>query len=121
MFLKMYTDMSNPKLMEALNGNINYQIFRGARISPANPLTDYKLIDDIQLELSSSLKVQEQQEVLANALKQYMKNLDTVYIDASCYESQIRYQTDEKLLWEYEDQIQRWGKGKYSLCEVAQA
>ena len=35
-FLKMYTGLSAPKLMEALNGNIHYQIFCGIRISPEN-------------------------------------------------------------------------------------
>lgn len=44
-FLKMYTGMSAPKLMEALNGNIHYQIFCGIMISPENHLTNYKLID----------------------------------------------------------------------------
>ncbi len=100
MFLKMYTQLSAPKLMEALNGNIHYQIFCGVRISPANPLTNYKLIDDIQLELSTKLKIQEQQVILAEAWKPYMKDLDTVYTDASCYESLMRYPTDAKLLWE---------------------
>ena len=35
-FLKMYTGLSAPKLMVALNGNIHYQIFCGIRISPEN-------------------------------------------------------------------------------------
>ena len=48
-FLKMYTGLSAPKLMEALNGNIHYQIFCGIRISPENQLTNYKLIDSILL------------------------------------------------------------------------
>ena len=99
-FLKMYTGLSAPKLMEALNGNIHYQIFCGIRISPENQLTNYKLIDVILLELSRKLKVQEQQKVLAAAWKPYMKNLDTVYTDASCYESLLRFPTDVKLLWE---------------------
>ena len=99
-FLKMYTGLSAPKLMEALNGNIYYQIFCGIRISPKNQLTNYKLIDNILLELSKKLKVQEQQKVLADAWKPYMKNLDTVYTDASCYESLMRFPTDVKLLWE---------------------
>ena len=51
-FLKMYTGLSAPKLMEALNGNIHYQIFCGIRISPENQLTNYKLIDGILLELA---------------------------------------------------------------------
>jgi hypothetical protein len=29
-----------------------------------------------------------------------MKNLDTMYTDATCYESEMRYPTDQKLLWE---------------------
>lgn len=33
-FLKMYTGMSAPKLMESLNGNIHYQILCGIRIRP---------------------------------------------------------------------------------------
>lgn len=30
----------------------------------------------------------------------YMENLDTMYTDATCYESGMRYPTDPKLLWE---------------------
>lgn len=61
-FLKMYTGLSAPKLMDALNGNIHYQIFCGIRISSENQLTNYKLIDSILLELSKALKIQEQQK-----------------------------------------------------------
>jgi len=62
-------------------------------ISSRNPLTNYKLIDSIALELSSRLKVQDLQEVLAEAWKPYMKNLDTLYTDTTCYESAVRYAT----------------------------
>ncbi len=54
---------------------------------------------DIALELSKRLKTQHQLEELAAAWKPYMKNLDTLYTDAICYESAIRYPTDAKLLW----------------------
>ena len=111
-FLKMYTGLSAPKLMEALNGNIHYQIFCGIRISPENQLTNYKLIDGILLELSRKLKVQEQQKVLADAWKPYMKNLDTVYTDASCYESLMRFPTDVKLLWECTVRAYKMVRGK---------
>ena len=47
MFQKMKTQMSFPKLMEALNGNIFYQMFCDIVIDPAHPLTNYKLLDDI--------------------------------------------------------------------------
>ena len=100
MFLKAYTGLSAPKLMEQLNANIHYQIFCGICIDTKNPLANYKLIDDIALELSSRLKIQNQQEALSEAWKPYMKNLDTLYTDATCYESAMRYPTDAKLLWE---------------------
>ena len=100
MFLKTYTQLSAPKLMEQLNGNIHYQIFCGIRIDPEEPLTNYKLIDDIAKELADNLKIQRLQDVLAEAWKPYMKDLDTMYTDATCYESEMRYPTDQKLLWE---------------------
>ena len=100
MFLKSYSGLSAPKLMEQLNANIHYQLFCGIRICSRNPLTNYKLIDDIALDLSFRLKIQNQQEALAEAWKPYMKNLDTLYTDATCYESAMRYPTDAKLLWE---------------------
>lgn len=100
MILKSYTGLSAPKLMEQLNANIHYQIFCGIRISTKNPLTNYKLIDDIALDLSKRLKIQHQQEALAEFWKPYMKDLDTLYTDATCYESAMRYPTDAKLLWE---------------------
>ena len=99
-FLKMYTQLSAPKLMEQLNGNVHYQIFCDIAINPLSPLTNYKLIDDIVSELSDKLKIQQQQDILAEAWKPYMRNLDTFYTDATCYESDMRYPTDQKLLWE---------------------
>ena len=100
MFLKMHTGLSAPKLLEQLNGNVHYQIFCDIYINPLRPLTNYKLIDDIAGELSDKLKIQQQQDILAEAWKPYMKDLDTFYTDATCYESEMRYPTDQKLLWE---------------------
>ena len=100
MFLKMYTGLSSPKLMEQLNGNIHYQLFCDVRIDPTHPLTNYKLLDDVFSELFRRLKLQQQQEILASSWKPYMKDLDTMYTDATCYESEMRYPTDPKLLWE---------------------
>ena len=100
MFLKMYTGLSCPKLMEQLNGNIHYQMFCDVIISPKRPLTNYKLLDDIMMELAGKLKIQQQQDLLAEMWKPYMKDLDTMYTDATCYESEMRYPTDPKLLWE---------------------
>lgn len=99
-FLKVYSGLSAPKLMEEINGNIHYQLFCGIRIDPLNPLTNYKIIDSIMLDLSHRLRIQEQQTTLAQAWVPYMKHLDTLYTDATCYESLMRYPSDVKLLWE---------------------
>ena len=100
MFLKMKTQLSFPKLLEQLNGNIHFQIFCDVLIDPLRPLTNYKLLDDIAAELAGKMKIQELQEQLAKAWKPWMKDLDTMYTDATCYESEMRYPTDQKLLWE---------------------
>ena len=100
MFLKMYTGLSSPKLTEQLNGNIHYQLFCDLRIDPLHPLTNYKLLDDVMAELSHKLKLQQQQGILASAWKPYLKEPDVMYTDATCYESEMRYPTDAKLLWE---------------------
>ena len=52
LFLKMYTGLSCPKLLEQLNGNIHYQIFCDVIIDPTRPLTNYNLLDDIMMELA---------------------------------------------------------------------
>ncbi|MBO7506496.1 MAG: transposase [Paludibacteraceae bacterium] len=113
MFLKMKTQKSFPKLMEALNGNIFYQMFCDIVIDPAHPLANYILLDDIALELAGKLKIQELQNVLAEMWKPYMKGLDTMYTDATCYESEMRYPTDQKLLWECIE------KGYALMCEAS--
>lgn len=100
LFLKMYTGLSCPKLLEQLNGNIHYQMFCDVIIDPTRPLTNYKLLDDIILELAGKLKIQQLQDILAEKWKPYMQDLDTMYTDATCYESEMRYPTDPKLLWE---------------------
>ena len=110
MFLKMYTGLSCPKL---LNGNIHYQIFCDVIIDPTRPLTNYKLLDDIMMELAGKLKIQQLQDILADKWRPYMENLDTMYTDATCYESEMRYPTDAKLLWEGVE------KSYATMCELS--
>lgn len=113
MFLKMYTGLSCPKLLEQLNGNIHYQIFCDVLIDPTRPLTNYKLLDDIMQELAGKLRIQQLQDILADKWKPYMENLDTMYTDATCYESEMRYPTDAKLLWEGIE------KSYVTMCELS--
>ena len=113
MLLKMYTGLSCPKLMEQLNSNIHYQMFFDVIIDPTRPLTNYKLLDDIMLELAGKLKIQQLQDILAEQWKPYMQNQDTLFTDATCYESEMGYPTDQKLLWEGTE------KSYETMCELS--
>ena len=42
-----------------------------------------------------------------------MQDLDTLYTDATCYESEMRYSTDPKLLWEGIE------KSYETMCELS--
>ena len=113
MFLKMYTGLSCPKLLEQLNGNIHYQIFCDVIIDPTRPLTNYKLLDDVMMELAGKLKMQQLQGILADKWRPYMENLDTMCTDTTCYESEMRYPTDTKLLWKVVE------KNYATMCELS--
>lgn len=64
-------------------------------IDPLRPLTNYKLLDDIAAELAGKMKIQELQEQLAKVWKPWMKDLDTMYTDATCYESEMQNPDEE--------------------------
>ena len=72
-----------------------------------------KLLDDIMMELAGKLKIQQLQGILADKWRSYMENLDTMYTDATCYESEMRYPTDVKLLWEGIEKIYA------TMCELS--
>ena len=100
MLLKSYTGFSDFQLIEHLNGNIHYQMFCGIYIHPLRPLTNFKIVSDIRVEIASLLDIDSAQQVLASHWKPYLRNLHVCMTDATCYESYMRYPTNVKLLWE---------------------
>lgn len=100
MILKNYMGCSDKRLIEQLNGNINFQFFCDIVIPFDRPITNYKIVSQIRCELSKGLKIREAQSVLAKAWLPYMQDLDKMLVDATCYESEVRYPTNQKLLWE---------------------
>ena len=103
MILKNYTGCSDKRLIEQLNGNIHFQYFCDIVIPFDAPLTNFKIVSQIRCELSKKLKIRELQEILAQAWKPFMEDLDKMLVDATCYESEVRYPTNQKLLWESVD------------------
>ncbi|PIF01703.1 MAG: transposase [Maribacter sp.] len=99
MFLKHYAVCSDKRLVEQLNGNIDYQFFCG--ISLGNDrLTNYKIVSEIRCELAKNLDIDNVQQVLFDSWSPHISDKHSIVMDATCYESEVRYPTNEKLLWE---------------------
>lgn len=99
MFLKHYACCSDKRLVEQLNANIDYQFFCDINLGHYR-LTNYKIVSQIRCELSSRLTISETEKVLFFHWSGYIKNQDSITTDATCYESEVRYPTSQKLLWE---------------------
>jgi len=100
MFLKSYTKLSDKALFERLHSDIHFQFFCNIYISPDQRLKDYKAISAIRIELAASVDWDEFQALLINHWKPKMDMTQMMMMDATCYESYVRYPTDQKLLWE---------------------
>ena len=102
MFLKHYSQLSDRKLIEQLNGNLHWQLFCGIYIPPNAPIRDFKVVSKIRCELAGKLRkcADAVQKVLASYWKPFMSQTNVMLTDATCYESSVRYPTSQKLLWE---------------------
>lgn len=114
MFLKHYADCSDHKLIEQLNSNIDYQFFCDLHLGLTR-LTNSKIVSDIRCELSSSLSIIKLEKLLCNYWMPYIREPEKLVVDATCYESELRYPTDQKLLWESVDWIYKQLK---ALCKA---
>jgi hypothetical protein len=102
MFLKNYTGLSDRKLYEQLNGNLQYQMFCGIFLGPEK-LVDFKVISRIRTQMAKHLDMVEAQELLAKEWQPYLEQTNILLEDATCYETYMRYPTNVKLLWECVD------------------
>ena len=99
MILKHYAGCSDRKLIEQLNGNLDYQFFCDITLGYKR-LTNFKIVSQIRCELASHLDIDVTEKLLYNYWKPYINSPNQVTVDATCYESEVRYPTDQKLLWE---------------------
>lgn len=100
MFLKHYACCSDEKLIEQLNANVHYQIFCDILLSPGESISNFKIVSQIRCELAANLDIDRSQKSLSSKWIAYMKDLNQATTDATCYESEVRYPTNQKLLWE---------------------
>ncbi|MGV8096934.1 MAG: transposase [Mangrovibacterium sp.] len=110
MFLKSYVDCSDRKLIEHLNGNINFQLFCDIFLQ-GERLENFKIVSQVRTYLSGRLDIKQAQKILARHWKPLMEQPVIMLTDATCYESSVRYPTNVKLLWESVD----WSYGQLKL------
>ncbi len=109
MFLKHYAGVSDRRLIEQLNGNIEWQFFCDIYLREKR-LTNYKIVSEIRSELARKLDIEKLQQVLMTYWADYIQNKSHITVDATCYESEVRYPTDQKLLWESVDWLYHQSK-----------
>mgnify|MGYP003411752080 FL=1 len=102
MFLKNYSGCSDRKLLEHLNGNLDWQFFCDIYLG-ADRLGNFKMISEIRCELSKKLDMDKVQQAFYGHWSPCMKDKGCITMDATCYESHLRYPTNVKLLWEAVD------------------
>ena len=99
MFLKHYANCWDRKMIEQLNSNLDYQFFCDIELG-FERLTNYKIVSQIRCELAKKLDVNLVEKALFNSWKTHIDSTDQIVMDATCYESEVRYPTIQKLLWE---------------------
>ncbi|MDN5205726.1 transposase [Fulvivirgaceae bacterium BMA10] len=113
MFLKSYLNISDRKLIERFNTDWSLQLFCGKLLKENQKIKDKSIISRLRSYVAEHTDWQQLQSVLIDHWKTDMDNTHVLLMDATCYESYIRFPTDVKLLWEccqwvFEKQLFQW-------------
>ncbi|MEJ2104894.1 MAG: transposase [Ignavibacteriaceae bacterium] len=113
MFLKAYLKISDQKLIERFNTDWSLQLFCGKYLKDDQRIRDNSIVSRTRSYLAEHVDLFQLQDLLINHWKRDMNNTHVLLMDATCYESYLRFPTDVKLLWEscqwvYEKQIFKW-------------
>ena len=115
MFLKPYLGLSDEKLIERFNTDWALQLFCGKLLKDNQRIKDKAIVSRIRSYIGEHTDWQQLQDVLIRHWKRNMDNTHVLLMDATCYESYMRFPTDVKLLWEschwvFEKQLFKWSK-----------
>jgi hypothetical protein len=93
------------------------QLFCGVLLQENERIRDNAFVSKVRSYLSKHLDLNQlQQKLVDNWKKQDLADTHILMMDATCYESYIRYPTDVKLLWECCEQL--WGKMIPQICKT---
>lgn len=133
MFLKTYLNISDRQLLERYNTDWSLQYFCGKVLAENQQIKDITIMTRIRAYIEMHCEWEKIQEVLISHSKHDVNNSHVLLMDATCYESYIKYPKDVKLLWEcfgwvFEKQLFRFCKlyetkrprSKYREQKIAQ-
>ena len=116
MFLKHYLKLSDEKLLERLNTDWAIQMFCGIQLCDNQMVRDNAFVSNVRTYLAKHVDLETLQQTLITNWKQEIADKQVVLMDATCYESYIRFPTDVKLLWESCRWL--WEKQIPTLCQT---
>ena len=99
MILKHYLGLSDELLIERLNTDWCMQYFCGIQLG-LRKIKDKNLVSWWRGYLGKNFDIGQIQIILAGHWKPLMQQTHVTLMDATVYESSVRYPTDAKLLWE---------------------
>lgn len=103
-------------LIDRLNCDWELQLFCGILLCENERIKDYSLVSRVRSYIGEHADLNKVQQVMMKNWRSDLEHHHVLMMDATCYESHIRYPSDVKLLWEccqwvYEKQL-------FELCEA---
>ena len=116
MFLKAYLNVSDRHLIERFNTDYSLQMFCGKLLAEDRQIRDTTILTRVRKYIGEHCEWERIQSVLLDCWKRDVNNSHVLLMDATCYESYIRFPTDVKLLWESCHWV--FEKQLYRLCRI---
>ena len=98
--LKSYLGLSDEKLIDRINSDWVLQYFCGIQLKTGQWIRDKDYVGRWRRYLAKHIDYSVFQKTLATHWSDFIQRPAVVMMDATCYESHLRYPTDVKLLWE---------------------
>lgn len=119
MFLKHHLGFSDEMLIERLNSDVFLQHFCFTRIKLNQPIRDKDLVGRWRRFFADHLEIEQLQTILANSWSGKLEHIHLQLDDATCYESEIKYPTDVKLLLDCCKWLDQQIRQACQYCRVA--
>lgn len=114
MFLKHYLGLSDQMLIDRLNCDWELQLFCGILLCENERIKDYSLVSRVRSYIGEHADMNQVQQVMMEHWRSDLEHHHVLMMDATCYESHIRYPSDVKLLWECCEWV--YEKQLFELC-----